>query len=175
MTDQPADPLAELDRALKPYRGELPTHARLPEQGVPREEVLAQLERMADAEREKWQGGHVSGAVYEGEPEHIAFLNEAYALHSQSNPLHLDVWPSAAKLEAEIVQSFQRWGSSMWGDLATRAYTLFEETYGEVRAAAEFVFRNDPAKLVMVPSMFVELRARARAKGEGSPPAPGPT
>jgi sphinganine-1-phosphate aldolase len=103
MTDQPADPLAELDRALKPYRGELPTHARLPEQGVPREEVLAQLEAMADAEREKWQGGHVSGAVYEGEPEHVAFLNRAYAIHSQSNPLHLDVWPSAAKFEAEIV------------------------------------------------------------------------
>jgi glutamate/tyrosine decarboxylase-like PLP-dependent enzyme len=41
--------------------------------------------------------------VYEGEPDHVAFLNQAYALHSQSNPLHLDVWPSAAKLEAEIV------------------------------------------------------------------------
>lgn len=80
----------------------------------------------------------------------------------------------AAKLEAEIVQSFERWGSSMWGDLATRAYTLFEETYGEVRAAAEFVFRNDPAKLAMVPSMFVELRARARAKGEGQLPTPSP-
>ncbi|MCU0257929.1 MAG: aminotransferase class V-fold PLP-dependent enzyme [Solirubrobacteraceae bacterium] len=104
MTDQPAaDPLAEIERSLKPYRGELPTHARLPEEGVPREEVLGQLRRMADAEREKWEGGHVSGAVYEGEAEHIAFLNEAYAIHSQSNPLHLDVWPSAAKFEAEIV------------------------------------------------------------------------
>jgi glutamate/tyrosine decarboxylase-like PLP-dependent enzyme len=26
-----------------------------------------------------------------------------YAIHSQSNPLHADVWPSAAKFEAEIV------------------------------------------------------------------------
>ena len=35
------DPLADLDRALKPYRGTLPTHARLPTEGVPREQVLA--------------------------------------------------------------------------------------------------------------------------------------
>ncbi len=96
-------PLADLDRALKPYRGTLPTHARLPADGVDREQVLADLELMADAERGRWERGQVSGAVYEGEPEHIAFLNRAYALHSQSNPLHLDVWPSAAKLEAEIV------------------------------------------------------------------------
>ena len=97
------DPLADLDRALKPYRGTLVTHARLPEAGVPREQVLADLELMADAERARWESGQVSGAVYEGEPDHVAFLNRAYALHSQSNPLHLDVWPSAAKLEAEIV------------------------------------------------------------------------
>lgn len=97
------DPLAELESSLKPYRGSLPTHARLPEHGVPREQVLADLEQMADAERARWESGQVSGAVYEGEPEHIELLNRAYALHSQSNPLHLDVWPSAAKLEAEIV------------------------------------------------------------------------
>ena len=97
------DPLADLDRALKPYRGTLPTHARLPTEGVDREQVLADLEVMADAERARWESGQVSGAVYEGEPDHVAFLNQAYALHSQSNPLHLDVWPSAAKLEAEIV------------------------------------------------------------------------
>lgn len=97
------DPLADLDRALKPYRGTLVTHARLPEAGIPREQVLADLELMADAERARWESGQVSGAVYEGEPDHVAFLNQAYALHSQSNPLHLDIWPSAAKLEAEIV------------------------------------------------------------------------
>lgn len=103
MTDQSADPLADLERALKPYRGRFPTHERLPAQGRDREQVLAELEAMAHAERERWESGHVSGAVYEGEPEHVAFLGRAYALHSQSNPLHLDIWPSAAKFEAEIV------------------------------------------------------------------------
>lgn len=103
MTDQHADPLAEIDRALKPYRGSLPTYERLPDSGRPRAEILAELRTMAQAEQERWQSGLVSGAVYEGEPDHVAFLNEAYAIHSQSNPLHLDVWPSAAKFEAEIV------------------------------------------------------------------------
>jgi glutamate/tyrosine decarboxylase-like PLP-dependent enzyme len=33
----------------------------------------------------------------------VQLLNEVYALHSQSNPLHADVWPSATKYESEIV------------------------------------------------------------------------
>ena len=47
--------------------------------------------------------GTCTGAVYHGDPEHIAFLNEAYAITSQTNPLHSDLWPSIAKYEAEIV------------------------------------------------------------------------
>src|SRR5438105_2497498 len=41
-------------------------------------------------------------AVYHGGPDHVAFLNEAYALNSQANPLHADLWPSATKFEAEV-------------------------------------------------------------------------
>ena len=48
-------------------------------------------------------GGFASGAVYHGDPAHIEFLNEVYALNSQANPLHADLWPSATKYEAEIV------------------------------------------------------------------------
>ena len=41
--------------------------------------------------------------MYHGDQEHIDFLNQVYAINSQSNPLHADVWPSANKFEAEIV------------------------------------------------------------------------
>ena len=41
--------------------------------------------------------------MYHGDPDHIAFLNEAYAINSQANPLHADLWPSVVKFEAEIV------------------------------------------------------------------------
>ena len=55
------------------------------------------------AQEDTWKDGFVSGAVYHGDPEHIEFLNKVYAINSQSNPLHADVWPSATKFEAEIV------------------------------------------------------------------------
>ncbi len=95
------DPLAEIVAALRPY-GDVPTFERLPEQGRDRAAVLADVEKMAAHER-RWADGHASGAVYHGDPEHIAFLAKVYALHSQSNPLHVDLWPSATKFEAEIV------------------------------------------------------------------------
>jgi sphinganine-1-phosphate aldolase len=98
-----SDPLEDIVAALRPYRDELPTFDRLPDRGRDRADVLADLEAMASRERTRWEDGHVSGAVYHGDPEHVAFLARAYALHSQHNPLHVDLWPSTTKLEAEIV------------------------------------------------------------------------
>jgi glutamate/tyrosine decarboxylase-like PLP-dependent enzyme len=97
------DPLDAMERSIHPYRERFTTHDRIPQEGRSRDEVLAELQAMADEERPRWQDGYASGAVYAGEPEHVEFLNRAYALHSQSNPLHLDLWPSAAKFEGEIV------------------------------------------------------------------------
>jgi len=95
--------LADLRPALKPYRDALPTFAQLPEAGVDQGDILGWMRALRDAEAGRWQGGQVSGAVYHGEEAHIDFLNRVYALNSQSNPLHADVWPSAGKYEAEIV------------------------------------------------------------------------
>jgi glutamate/tyrosine decarboxylase-like PLP-dependent enzyme len=97
------DPLTAIVDALRPYRGELETFDRLPARGRDRAAVLADLETMATRERARWEDGYASGAVYHGDPEHVAFLAQAYALHSQHNPLHVDLWPSTTKLEAEIV------------------------------------------------------------------------
>lgn len=98
-----ADPLADMRASLRPYAGKLPVYEALPAAGLARDEVLGQVEQMATAERDKWQSGKASGAVYQGADDHIEFLNKVYALHSQSNPLHLDLWPSGSKFEAEIV------------------------------------------------------------------------
>lgn len=95
--------LAALEPSLKPYRGELGSITRLPSIGRDREEVLAEIGRLAAREQPSWLDGHVSGTVYNGDPEHIEFLNRVYALTSQSNPLHSDLWPSITKYEAEIV------------------------------------------------------------------------
>ncbi len=98
-----SDPLSELEHSLKPYRDQVETYERLPEQGRDRAEVLAEVQELARAERPRWEEGYASGAVYNGDREHIDFLAEVYAAHSQSNPLHVDLWPSATKFEAEIV------------------------------------------------------------------------
>jgi glutamate/tyrosine decarboxylase-like PLP-dependent enzyme len=97
------DVMADLRRQLKPYRGTWPTFDRLPEKGLDRAEVAAIVQGLADGEEHRWRDGFASGAVYNGDPEHVAFLDRVYAAHSQSNPLHPDLFPSATKFEAEIV------------------------------------------------------------------------
>ncbi|OGO12182.1 MAG: sphingosine-1-phosphate lyase [Chloroflexi bacterium RBG_13_66_10] len=94
---------AQVEAALKPYREGFSRHARLPEKGIGRHVVLEEMEKLRELEEAKWREGYVSGAVYHGDEGHIEFLNRAYSLNSQSNPLHPDVWPSTTKFEAEIV------------------------------------------------------------------------
>jgi glutamate/tyrosine decarboxylase-like PLP-dependent enzyme len=61
------------------------------------------MEELQQTERDRWKEGFASGSVYNGDDEHIAFVNKVYNLQSQVNQLHTDLWPSAAKFEAEIV------------------------------------------------------------------------
>ncbi len=95
--------MEELEEAVKPYRKDFVTHRRLPEAGLDRGNILDLMSELRDLEEPRWKDGHASGAVYNGDPEHIEFLNEAYAISSQANPLHTDLWPSVNKYESEIV------------------------------------------------------------------------
>ena len=101
-----ADTAAMMDEvapALKPYRNETETLAAIPDRGRARDEVMTRLQRLEANETARWQEGYASGAVYHGDPDHIDFLSRVYALYSQANPLHADLWPSITKFEAEIV------------------------------------------------------------------------
>jgi sphinganine-1-phosphate aldolase len=95
--------LEDVAKSLRPYGEEFPVFRELPRQGLGRDAVLTALRALSARERGRWSGGYVSGAVYSGDEEHIAFQNEVYALSSQINPLHADVWPSGTKFEAEVV------------------------------------------------------------------------
>jgi len=97
------DLIPELVRSLKPYQEGFLSFSKLPQEGCGREEILREMEKMKSIEEARWKDGKVSGAVYHGDNAHIDFLNQVYALQSQSNPLHADVWPSTTKFEAEIV------------------------------------------------------------------------
>jgi sphinganine-1-phosphate aldolase len=95
--------MTDLREAAKPYRDELEGWSELPPEGRSREEILASMRELQERESQRWQQGYVSGAVYHGDREHTEFLEQAYAIHSQTNPLHSDLWPSITKYEAEIV------------------------------------------------------------------------
>jgi sphinganine-1-phosphate aldolase len=98
---------AEYEEMLESTPGATPpgghdVFARIPEQPLSRDEIIAAVTSLAGAEQRDWQQGRASGAVYHGDADHIDFLNQVYAIHSQSNPLHADLWPSGVKFEAEV-------------------------------------------------------------------------
>jgi len=95
--------LGGVEDALKPYRDEFTRYTKIPESGLERETILEQMQELKEREARRWREGYASGAVYHGAEEHIQFLDQAYALYSQANPLHADLWPSINKYEAEIV------------------------------------------------------------------------
>ena len=88
---------------IKSYKKTTSSWAQLPPTGRSPEEILAEMDALNQSETSRWQDGYASGAVYHGDQEHIEFLNRVYALNSQSNPLHSDLWPSSIKYESEIV------------------------------------------------------------------------
>jgi sphinganine-1-phosphate aldolase len=98
-----AEVMVELESSAKPYKNKFTTFTQIPVEGREYADVLHEMESMRDQEESQWKDGFVSGAVYHGDQKHIDFLNQVYAINSQANPLHADVWPSATKFEAEIV------------------------------------------------------------------------
>jgi sphinganine-1-phosphate aldolase len=119
--------LAGIRPTLRPYP-DLECHEALPKEGLSRDRILATLRDLKEREDARWHEGFASGAVYNGDEGHVAFLNEVYALHSQVNPLHADLWPSATRFEAEIVSMTAR----MLGGGALEAVPENERVCGTV-------------------------------------------
>src|SRR3990170_541031 len=88
---------------VKSYRQQFRTYASIPAVGRDRDDILAEMEAMTALEAARGRAGYASGSVYHGAEDHIEFLNRVYAINSQANPLHADLWPSAIKFESEIV------------------------------------------------------------------------
>jgi sphinganine-1-phosphate aldolase len=86
-----------------PYAERYGVNRTLPEHGRPREEILAELHAIAAEEDEVWQSGGCSGTMYCGDPEHYAFLTEAFGLFAHQNALQRDMCPSATRFEGEII------------------------------------------------------------------------
>lgn len=150
-----------LETELKPYHSAFPRLREIPPQGQPPETVLDTMVALQRMETDGWRDGYVSGAVYHGDAAHIEFLNRVYALHSQTNPLHADVWPSISKYEAEIVAMTAQMlgggqsGEEICGTLSsggTESILLAMKTYRD-RARAERGIRR--------PEMVLPVTAHA--------------
>jgi len=98
-----ADMAEQIEKSLKPYGDEFEKYSRLPHKGVDREKILELMEEFKAIEESKWRDGFVSGAVYHGNEAYIEFITQVYAINSQSNTLHPEIWPSTSKFEAEVV------------------------------------------------------------------------
>ncbi len=86
-----------------PYRNRFRTYSRLESEGRDRQSILDELATMAREEDRIADAGHVSGSIYHGGHDHYAFLTEVFRLFAHANVLQRDMYPSATKLEAEIV------------------------------------------------------------------------
>jgi len=86
-----------------PYRTRFRTYHRLEPEGRDRQSILDELAAMASEEDRIADRGRVSGSIYHGDHEHYRFLTEAFRLFAHANVLQRDMYPSATKLEAEIV------------------------------------------------------------------------
>ena len=86
-----------------PYLDEYEVHRTMPDEGTPREEILAMMNDMALRENVVWEDGQCSGTMYCGDHDHYDFLNAAFSNFSYVNTLQRDMCPSATKFEAEII------------------------------------------------------------------------
>src|SRR5262245_55366876 len=89
--------------ARHPFLDRFPVNRRLPESGRAQDDLLDELRQMATEEDAYWETGKCSGTMYCGDHEHYDFMNEAFGLFSHANILQRDMFPSATKLEGEII------------------------------------------------------------------------
>jgi sphinganine-1-phosphate aldolase len=86
-----------------PYADRFEVNRALPEDGRPREEILAELRTMAAEEDRVWEGGRCSGTMYCGDRGHYDFLTQAFGLFAHQNALQRDMCPSATRFEGEVI------------------------------------------------------------------------
>lgn len=88
---------------LYPYADRYPVNRELPRTGIPREQILREIEEMSAAEDAVAHEGKISGSIYSGDEDHYAFLNEVFGHYSHANVIQRDMYPSATRFEGEII------------------------------------------------------------------------
>eukprot|EP00892_Ulva_mutabilis_P003232 jgi/Ulvmu1/1290/UM011_0014.1 len=76
----------------------------LPLAGIDADHVMSELEERAANDFRYADGeSKTTGTIYMVGDTHRELLNDAYCMFSQANPLHIDLFPSVRRMEAEVV------------------------------------------------------------------------
>ncbi|XP_072051008.1 sphingosine-1-phosphate lyase 1-like [Amphiura filiformis] len=76
----------------------------LPAKGSTEDEVIARInKKYKTLDKVDWAGGKVSGTVYSGTDDLSRLCARVYEDFAWSNPLHVDVFPSVRRMEAEVI------------------------------------------------------------------------
>jgi glutamate/tyrosine decarboxylase-like PLP-dependent enzyme len=91
---------------------------QIPEQGIAREQVLAEIEDLRSDDAD-WKSGHTWSLVYHASEDHSALLKDAYGALFSENGLNPIAFPSLRRLEAEVVRmavkTYRDWGRATLG------------------------------------------------------------
>jgi glutamate/tyrosine decarboxylase-like PLP-dependent enzyme len=74
----------------------------LPLKGMPRDQILKQLQSFHDRDT-NWHDGRTFSLVYHASDEHTEFLKRAYSIYFHQNGLNPSAFPSLRQFEAEVV------------------------------------------------------------------------
>ena len=137
---------------------------RIPERGVPREELLARLERFREHDL-PWRDGRTFAYVYDPGREAEAVIKEAFASYLSENALDPTAFPSALRLENEVVAMA---ASHLGGDAdVVGSFTSggTESILLAVKAARELAREKRPG--IAVPEMVLPETAHASFQKAG--------
>jgi glutamate/tyrosine decarboxylase-like PLP-dependent enzyme len=153
--------MGDIYQSIRPYKNKYQTFTSLPQQGRSRDEIIREMEQMRNLEDDRWKDGFVSGAVYHGDEDHIDFLNRVYAMHSQTNPLHSDLWPSVTKFEAEIVSMTAGMMNSQVCQVPVSGTVSSGGTESILLAMKAYRDRAEKLMGITAPEMIVPITAHA--------------
>ena len=139
-----------------PYRNRFKSYHRLEREGRDRNSILDELATMAAEEDRIADQGRVSGSIYHGGHDHYAFLTEAFRLFAHANVLQRDMYPSATKLEAEIVAMT---ASMLHGDAHVCGVVTFGGTESLINPMLAYRERGRAEKGITEPEVIVPVTA----------------
>ena len=139
-----------------PYRDRFKTYEILEPEGRDRRSILEELATMASEEDRIADRGRVSGSIYHGGHDHYAFLTEAFRLFAHANVLQRDMYPSATKLEAEIVAMTR---SMLHGDRKVCGVITFGGTESLINPMLAYRDRARTERGISEPEVIVPVTA----------------